>query len=156
MKGRKKIPTKIKESRGTLQKCRANPNEPDYVTMNEIPDPPEYLTEYGKGIYYDTADELLQNGILTKISFPIFIIYCIEISRYFDAINQINEKKAVFMWEGPTGRKLSINPYHRISMDALHNVMRIACEFGITPASQSKITAGVKDKKDELDKLMDI
>ncbi len=154
MRGRKSLPTQVKKRRGTLRLCRMNPNEPGYEQMANLPDAPEVLSDYGKEIYYDTARELIGEGILTKISFPIFVMYVIEISRYYDAQEHIKQMKPVAFVEGPTGRKLSINPYHRIAMDALANAVRIACEFGLTPSSQQKVGGGKeKEHFDEFEEI---
>jgi len=37
-----------------------------------------------------------------------------------------------------------VNPFMRVANDSLANMVRIACEFGITPASASKVNANKK------------
>ena len=43
MAGRKPLPTAIKKLKGTLQKCRINPHEPQ--PAGDLVDPPEYMAE---------------------------------------------------------------------------------------------------------------
>ena len=42
-KGRKKLPTKIKEMQGTLDACREVENEMQVDLVKKIPEPPELL-----------------------------------------------------------------------------------------------------------------
>lgn len=132
------MPTVIKRARGTLQPCRTNPNEPDYVLIHEIPDPPEFLSEYGRKIYYSTAEELLKVNVLTKISLPVFIMYCTEISKYYEASQ--NLKKTSIVYKSSTSDP-KVNPWQRVASETLGNIMRIATEFGLTPASSGKVNA---------------
>ena len=47
-RGRKKIPTKIKELQGTLKTERVLENEMQVTLVADIPPPPEWLSEIGK------------------------------------------------------------------------------------------------------------
>jgi P27 family predicted phage terminase small subunit len=141
--GRKRKPTELKRRSGTLQPCRTNDNEPDYVLASEIPDPPKYLSKIGRDVYYSTASELLQLGILTRISLTIFVAYCIEVARYYDAQEKLSKegdriKNRFDEW--------IINPLIKVANDALTSMTRLACEFGITPASSSKVKAIPRSK----------
>ena len=46
MAGRKPLPTAIKKLKGTLQKCRTNPHEPQ--PAGDLVDPPEYMADGAK------------------------------------------------------------------------------------------------------------
>ena len=46
MAGRKPLPTAIKKLKGTLQKCRTNPHEPQ--PEGDLVDPPEYTADGAK------------------------------------------------------------------------------------------------------------
>lgn len=138
MPGRKRVPTVIKQARGTLQPCRTNPNEPDYVLAHDIPDPPDFLSEYGRKVYYSTAEELLRVNVLTNISLPVFIMYCTEMSKYYEASQQLKKTSVVYKSSSSDPK---VNPWQRVASDTLNNIMRIATEFGITPASAGKVKA---------------
>ena len=137
-KGRKRLPTELKRVQGTLQPCRTNDNEPDYVLTKEIPDPPKYLSKTGRDVYYSTAEELLKLGILTRVSMSLFVMYCTQVAIYFHALEQIDKNDYIFVTKGGDEKP---NPYIKIANDALAASVRIACEFGITPASSSKVYA---------------
>ena len=53
MPGRKPLPTKIKELKGTLQKCRIN--ERELKPTGDLNEPPEYMSEGRKAPRYVCA-----------------------------------------------------------------------------------------------------
>jgi P27 family predicted phage terminase small subunit len=132
------VPTKIKAAKGTLRKDRTNFNEPNYLIVREIPDPPEYLDEVGRKVYYSTAEELLRLGLLTNISLPLFVIYCVEISRYYEALKQLSTSPLII--KGTNGGDPKPNPWIKIANTALLNATKLAGEFGITPATSGKVS----------------
>lgn len=137
MAGRKRLPTSLKILKGTMQPCRTNDNEPIIPIIKELPEPPEYFSAYARKIYLETGLELINNGILTKIDFDMFLIYVGELAQYRDAQMQIHR----------TGRVLKVNnrpllnPYVRVASESFAILIRVACEFGITPAARSKVSA---------------
>ena len=65
MAGRKPLPTHLKMVRGTLQKCRMNPDEP--TPDPEIPDAPPHLSPEAREEWERLALELYELGILSTI-----------------------------------------------------------------------------------------
>ncbi|MFR0876275.1 MAG: phage terminase small subunit P27 family [Bilophila wadsworthia] len=65
MAGRKPLPTHLKMVRGTLQKCRMNPDEP--TPAPEIPDAPPHLSPEAREEWERLALELYELGILSTI-----------------------------------------------------------------------------------------
>ena len=63
-KGRKKLPTKIKEMQGTLDVSREVENEMQVDLVKQIPEPPELLSKIGKKEWYKVAltHEALRNN----------------------------------------------------------------------------------------------
>ncbi len=56
----------------------------------------------------------------------------------------------VLKTEAGTIKSHIVNPYHKISQDALNSAIKLASEFGLTPSAQSRIVAPfVKGKNDE-------
>ena len=136
-KGRKKLPTQLKAIKGTLQKCRENHNEPNLQLMKELPEPPEYFNEYARKVYLETGLELINNGIMSRVDFDIFLIYITELAKYKDAQIQINKTANVLKIDD----KPAINPYIRVAEKSFQILMRVACEFGLTPAARSKVNS---------------
>lgn len=150
MKGRKRLPIQVKAAKGTLRPHREK-NSPDYVLMKQIPPPPSWLSEEGRKVYYDTAEELLKAGILNRIVYPLFIAYVAEIASYLEAKRMLSEMQSVYK-DGTGSPK--INPFHRIANESFANAIRIGTEFGLTPASVGKVTAMQPPEMDEKAKLL--
>ena len=68
-KGRKKIPTKLKELRGTTRKDRMVENEMVVALVTELPDPPEWLSPIGKNEWTKVCSELYGKQMLHQIDF---------------------------------------------------------------------------------------
>ena len=100
--------------------------------------------------YYSTASELLALGILQRVGFKLFVAYCTQVSIYFDAVERLHESGTVIVSKSDEPK---INPYVKVLNDSLALMIRLACEFGITPASSSKVS--VKDVKNERMQLLE-
>ena len=74
MAGRKPLPTHLKMVRGTLQKCRMNPDEP--TPAPEIPDAPPHLSPEAREEWERLALELYELGILSTIDRAALAAYC--------------------------------------------------------------------------------
>jgi P27 family predicted phage terminase small subunit len=144
-------PTAVKVISGTARADRINSNEPDYVLLRDIPEPPKYLSKVGRDVYYSTAEELLKLGILNRVSLSIFVMYCGQVAIHFEAIEKLSQTALLISDKGDNPK---INPYIKIANDSLMASVRIACEFGITPASSSKVSA-VKSDSDVKGKLLE-
>jgi P27 family predicted phage terminase small subunit len=136
-KGRKKLPTNLKVIKGTIRKVRENEKEPQFLILNELPEPPEYFSDYARKIYLETGLQLITNGILTKIDFEIFLAYITELARYKDSQMQLHKLGHILKIDN----KPVVNPYLRVSEKSILILLRIACEFGLTPAARSKVNS---------------
>ncbi len=143
MKGRKKLPTALKQARGTLRKGRTNPNEPDFQKVDKLPPPPNFLAGEGLRIYEIAGAELLEKGVLTTVSMPLFIMFCNECETYFRAIHEI---KTLTVCSGEKRNPLGI-----IAKDSLQNALKLGAEFGLSPASAGRVVA----KNENFDPKMD-
>ena len=59
-KGRKKLPTKIKEMQGTITPSRIIENEMMVDVVTEIPEPPNWLSEIGKKEWEKVSSQLVK------------------------------------------------------------------------------------------------
>ena len=64
MAGRKPLPVAVKKIKGTLQKCRTNPNEPR--PRGKLGDPPEYMSDIAKEAW-TYAVENAPPGLLSSL-----------------------------------------------------------------------------------------
>jgi P27 family predicted phage terminase small subunit len=140
----------VHKLKGTYRKDRHAVNVP--TPEVGIPDPPKTV----KGIALDEWDRLVP--LLAKLKSISLLdraalaAYCIEYRIYHEAIRQLNLGRTLL---ATTSRKTKA-PHRvlRVANRALGNMMRIAQEFGLTPAARAKLqidaTAGQQDPLLEL------
>ena len=70
-RGRKKVPTKIKELQGTIKPERMMENEMQVALVQTIPLAPEWLSEIGKTEWLKVCSELFNRQMLHQIDLSL-------------------------------------------------------------------------------------
>lgn len=141
-KGRKKIPTKLKELRGTTRPDRMVENEMVVSVVQEIPDPPEWLSVIGKNEWTKVCSELFGKQMLHEIDLRLIESYCNAMSLHIETEMMLREKGRIQIYKNSDGtiRHAQSVPYQKIANDALDRALKIAREFGLTPSSRTSIS----------------
>lgn len=142
-RGRKKIPTRLKELRGTNQKCRTIKNEFTPSLLANIPDPPFKLTEIALREYYIIASELLGKKMLYNVDLSLLCSYCREIGTYIEMetiLQQTGRIDEFYNEDGILTRR-QMRAEQRVSNQALNNAIKLAANFGLTPSMRTKIAS---------------
>ena len=87
MAGRKPLPVAVKKIKGTLQKCRTNPNEPR--PMGKLGDPPEYMSDIAKEAW-TYAVENAPPGLLSSLDAAVLERWANCAGLYREALAKIN------------------------------------------------------------------
>jgi len=147
----KRLPTNVKILRGTFQKCRENPNEPKPKLA--IPSCPPHLDEEARKEWRRIAKELFTLGLLTKIDRAALAGYCQCWSRWSHAEEEL--KKTGLVVQSPNGYPI-LSPYLPIATKALQQMQSFLSEFGLSPASRSKVsaTAVLPERQNKLAKYL--
>jgi P27 family predicted phage terminase small subunit len=142
-KGRKKIPTKLKELRGTTRPDRLVENEMVVALVAELPDPPEWLSVIGKNEWTKVCSELFGKQMLHQIDLRLIESYCNAMSLHIETEMMLREKGRIQIYKNTDGtiRHAQSVPYQKIANDALDRALKIAREFGLTPSSRTSISA---------------
>ena len=149
MKGRKPLPTEVKRARGTLQPCRTRTDEMRPELVRDMPEPPEYLDEYGRAEWERILPELKASGVLARLDLSIIAMYCNEIATYIECQQQMKKAATrVMVIKDDSGKVKYAQqlPYQKIANDALEKAVKIAAEFGFTPAARTRIGVGGTEK----------
>ncbi|MBU1567705.1 MAG: phage terminase small subunit P27 family [Proteobacteria bacterium] len=135
-------PTNIKILQGTARPGRMNKDEP---TPNiEIPEMPTHLTgEAAKEWKFITA-HLKSMGLISRCDKAAISFYCTLWKDHVEAEAQIAEKGRVVIT--PNGSE-QISPWVSISKHAMLAAHKMLVEFGLTPASRTKVSAKTPEKK---------
>ncbi len=149
-KGRKQTPNIVKTLRGTDQPCRMTPATPELDKVIVLPK--SGLKGTAKRVFELVAAELIHKGILESVGLDLLVAYAREMALYHDTMREL-EKTDTFTIEQMTkfGPMTVINPRRKLADAALSNAKSLAAEFGLTPASRSrvaKLLAGDTPKDD--------
>src|ERR1043165_3323152 len=136
MRGRRPTPTRLKVLTGNPGKRPLNPDEPHPEVC--VPECPPELGPVARQEWHRLVDELVALGLLTNLDRAALAAYCGAYALWADATVQIEKYGA--MIKSPTGFPIQ-SPYLAIANRQAEIMMRIASEFGFTPASRSRISA---------------
>src|ERR1700761_8062305 len=135
MRGRPPKPTRIKALTGNPGKRPLNMHEPRPEPA--LPDCPSELSPTAQREWARLSAELAKLNLITNLDRGALATYCGAYALWAEATEQINKYGA--MVKAPTGFPIQ-SPYLAIANRQAEIMMRIASEFGFTPASRSRIS----------------
>ena len=150
MRGRKKIPTEIKELRGTNRADRQTPAQMKPDPFQNIPMPPVYLGEIAQAEWLNIVTNYAKLGMLSSLDASMIAAYCAEIERYIEVNNELKTQSKTVKVKNADGsvKGTTANPLIKIANEALDRALTIAVELGLTPASRTKISVSIINKPD--------
>lgn len=141
MRGRRPKPTRLKVLTGNPGKRALNQSEPKPETV--VPDCPPELGPVAQKEWQRLVGELSVLRILTNLDRAALAAYCGAYALWAEATEAI--QKFGTMVKSPSGYPIQ-SPYVSIANRQAEIMMRIASEFGFTPASRSRIQAPAKQE----------
>ena len=150
-RGRKPKPTALKELEGNPGKRQLKANEPK--PKAKAPSCPKWLDDDAKKEWRRLSKHMEQMGILTEIDMAAFAGYCQAYSRWKAAEEFISKHGSIV--KTPSGYWQQV-PQVSIAQQYLKQMSKFCEQFGLTPASRSRIVADTKQNEyiDEMDKLL--
>jgi P27 family predicted phage terminase small subunit len=136
MRGRRPKPTRLKLLTGNPGKRPLNEREPE--PEPSVPDCPPELGPVARREWDRLVGELSKLRILTALDRAALASYCGAYALWAEAMEQI--QKYGSMVKSPSGYPQQ-SPYLAIANRQAEIMMRIASEFGFTPASRSRISS---------------
>jgi P27 family predicted phage terminase small subunit len=150
MRGRKPKPTEVKRRAGNPGKRKLNDAEPQF-TAAIATQPPPFLATAAKEVWAVLAVELERSGVLKAVDLGTLAMYCQAYARWKDAEAAI--ASAGILTTNDKGVEI-VNPAVRVSDMSVKQMVRLASELGITPASRSKVKADAPAKGKSLAELL--
>jgi len=143
MAGRKKIPTKLKEIRGTLAKSRELDNEMQVSEVAKPPAPPKWLSPTAKEQWVLITNELFNLRMLHSVDLALIEAYCNAIALHIETEQTLQETGRIQVYRDEDGRikHSQIVPLVTVSKQALSDAVKLATQFGLTPSARTKINA---------------
>jgi P27 family predicted phage terminase small subunit len=143
MRGRRPKPTRLKVLTGNPGRRPLNANEPRPESV--IPDCPIELGPVARREWDRLVCELAPLRMLTNLDRAALASYCGAYGMWAEATEAI--QKFGTMVKAPSGFPVQ-SPYVSIANRQAEIMMRIASEFGFTPASRSRISTPSADERD--------
>lgn len=147
MKGRKKTPTAILKMRGSWR-AKTRPGEP--TPESKQLDSPEFLGEREKNIFDQMSEALFRVGVLTEIDGSSLARYAVCLVRWIDAEAALASGTPTHIevlddFEKIKGYKET--PAYMVSCKMHDQLLKLECQFGLTPASRPNLQSlnGPKD-----------
>lgn len=141
MMGRKSLPDAIKAAKGTLRPCRVNKSSPKFERISST-SAPDYLTPVAAAEFKEKADLLKQMGVMTQADNTALAAYASAYGRWREAQEILANEGVVITTEA--GNTIQ-HPACGIAARALDQMFKFLAEFGLTPASRSKVSVSSED-----------
>jgi P27 family predicted phage terminase small subunit len=135
MRGRRPKPTRLKVLTGNPGKRPLNESEPCPEPV--VPDCPLELSEVARREWNRLAGDLASLRIVTNLDRAALAAYCSAYALWAEANEAI--QKYGMMIKSPSGFPVQ-SPYVAVANRQTEIMIRIASEFGFTPASRSRIS----------------
>jgi len=137
MRGRKPRPTALKKLAGNPGRRPLNDHEPMPKPGNL--EPPSWLDAGARAEWSRIVPELIAVGIFSVLDRPALEAYCTAYSRWRATEEKISKLKAI-IFKTKTGYP-QILPHVSAAHKYLSVMRDLLPEFGMTPASRSRISA---------------
>lgn len=145
MNGRKPKPTAQKRLEGNPGQRRLNDAEP--IPGLDLPEPPAWLMTDARKEWFRVAPDLIRMGVLTGDDWTNFAAYCQTWARLCNLERRM--KRATF--EERHDRKI-VTTFR----DYLMQLRSLGSEFGLTPASRTRLSGDPKDKGDDFEDFVQL
>jgi P27 family predicted phage terminase small subunit len=154
--GSNRKPTALKKFLGNPGKRKLNEKEP--AAPKGVPEIPKFLSGEGRAEWRRIVPILCNMGVLTVADGKALGAYCSAYAQLCKAEAAIEKFGLICATlDQETGvAELKVNPAVRIKSDALRQMKSFLVEFGLTPASRSKLKINANpEDPDALDNLFD-
>ncbi len=136
--GPKHKPEAVKQLAGTSRPDRISPDAVTVAPFEKPPKCPSHLKGVAKYMWERTTAELTGMGVLTQVDLRGVEIYCSLYARWRAAEDYL-AKHGYYTYGGKEGDVMVASPAVKISLDCSVQMKSWMGEFGVTPASRSKV-----------------
>lgn len=147
--GRPPLPANVHALNGNPSKKPEDQLKPAVEPTVELPAPPEVLNEEARKVWYELGEDLRTLGLISKVYSPVFALLCAakaDWQRLRAKLEAAYAKGGEDDCLGYVARYDSgatqITGLHVALNKAEEKLLKYAQEFGLTPASRTKVTMG--------------
>jgi P27 family predicted phage terminase small subunit len=147
MRGRKPKPSVLKAIQGNPGKRAIAGGEPQ--PLPGIPSCPPHLHADAREEWDRITAELAKLGLLCQVDRAALAAYCGAYGTWISAAKLCQS----VVYQSKTGL-IKVNPAVRVQHDAMILMHKFLSEFGLSPASRSRIQLGEQTPQDEFDEFL--
>lgn len=145
---RPRKPNNMKLVEGTYREDRANLKEPQPKV--ETVKVPSWLSPKAKTIFMSLREKLMDSRVLTSLDANALELLADAYYEYREARRQVKKEGHIYKSTTKNGDQLiRTHPSVYIADAAWKRVQKMMSEFGLTPASRSKVSAEIDQEVDE-------
>jgi P27 family predicted phage terminase small subunit len=139
-KGRRPAPQELKKKRGTARKDRAPENPVTVTKAKPTNTAPSFLKAKGKMMYERSVGHLHSMGLLSTVDDTSLELLAMAYQEWYSAELKLMKEGRIYETFAANGAKvLKPHPAAAQSSDAWRRIRMMLIEFGLTPASRSKL-----------------
>lgn len=147
MPGPPPVPTNVRLLHGNPSRRPVNDREPrPAVAPADIP-PPDWMNHLAADRWRKLAPELVRHGLLTVLDLDMLEVYCVAYARWREAEGFL-ARAGTTVTKSPSGYIQQL-PQVAIARGAAEQMRRVAAEFGLTPASRSRLVSSLVEPGEE-------
>ena len=145
---RKKAAEKAKTgSLNTTREKQYAKREMKVVVMEEMPPPPDTLSDIGRQHWERSVRELHKNGVLAASDLGLLEMLCLEWELYIENVQLLKKHKGHYAILGDDGKPKTWaqHPVQYNRADHLTKYLSICNAFGFSPDARARIGVAAKD-----------
>jgi P27 family predicted phage terminase small subunit len=145
-KGRPRKPASVKILQGTFRKDQEIVQNEPKPEIDGVRTCPSYIEYYGKKLWNDVVDEMVQCGIVTKIDWTTLELCCNAYDQFrrcehamhygFDEEGKPVKQKFTDYFSGKTSQTQGL--YNAMNK-ASENFLKYAIQLGMTPVARNRV-----------------
>jgi P27 family predicted phage terminase small subunit len=117
------------------------------LMLEETPKIPRKWSRQMKDLFRDSCRSLIERNLLFEGDLPLLIMYCKEVTNYFDLCERVGTD---YLVNGSMGQLVQ-NPLLKIANTSLQNSIKLGKEFGFSPYSKRLVGEGIINDEEEND-----
>ena len=155
-RGRKNTPTTLKVLKGNPGQRRLPENEPKPKPATGELKAPAWMNSDGKKMWKRLASQMQRIGLLTEADLESFTMLCQSYGDYVEGVKDMKKNGKYCTYTNKAGAENEVErPVARATHRAYERYKSLCAEFGLTPASRSKIEIpGGDGAIDEMEALL--
>ena len=151
MRGRRPVPSVVSIARGSRRPLNAA--EPSSPLLKRMPPAPGFLDDEGKRVWSTEGRRFIKAGLLTALDLTMFGTWCFWYSKRDVAGRAVNQSGVVVKANGVGNPYIS--PYMSVISMCSKAMHQIEIEFGLSPASRTKVKSLNPAQRSLFDALLD-